>query len=207
MEAIERPAFERAIASRLVTSGKLDQAAIERVSRLQTSNNERLEALLVKLGLASEHDVADALAGELGLVIARPSDYPDTPLLDGKLTPQFLRHVNVLPLDLREDTLVLAMVDPLDNYATRAIEMASSRRVVPRVALPSEIEAAFARLFETDKPLGHVAESLTETGADEDFLEDVGRLRDLASEVRLAGPAVGTGRAPLAYSYAPDFGE
>ena len=183
VEFIERPAFERAVASRLVTSGKLDQAAIERVGRLQTSNNERLEALLVKLGLASERDVADALAGELGLAIAQPSDYPDAPLLDGKLTPQFLRHVSALPLDLREDTLVLAMVDPLDRYAARAIEMASGRRVVPRIALPSDLETAFARLYDNDKPLGHVAEPLTETGADEDFLEDVGRLRDLASEV------------------------
>ncbi len=183
VESIERPAFERAVASRLVTSGKLDQAAIERVGRLQTSNNERLEALLVKLGLASERDVADALAGELGLAIAQPSDYPDAPLLDGKLTPQFLRHVSALPLDLREDTLVLAMVDPLDRYAARAIEMASGRRVVPRIALPSDLETAFARLYDNDKPLGHVAEPLTETGADEDFLEDVGRLRDLASEV------------------------
>jgi general secretion pathway protein E len=183
MEAIERPAFERAVASRLVTSGKLDQAAIDRVSRLQTSNNERLEALLVKLGLASERDVADALADELGLVIAQPSDYPDTPLLDDRLTPQFLRHVNVLPLDLREDTLVLAMIDPLDTYATRAIEMACSRRIVPRIALPSDLETAFTRLYDSEKPLGHVAEPLTETGADEDFLEDVGRLRDLASEV------------------------
>ncbi|HEX4193783.1 MAG TPA: type II secretion system ATPase GspE [Stellaceae bacterium] len=183
MEAVERPAFERAVASRLVTSGKLDQAAVERVNRLQTNNNERLEALLVKLGLVGERDVADALAGELGLVIAQPSDYPDAPLLDDKLTPQFLRHVNVLPLDLREDTLVLAMVDPLDRYATRAIEMASGRRIVPRIALPSDLETAFARLYDNDKPLGQVAETLTETGADEDFLEDVGRLRDLASEV------------------------
>ena len=183
VEAIERPDLERAVASRLVARGKLDQAAIDRVSRLQTSNSERLEALLVKLGLASERDVADALAGELGLVVARPADYPDAPLLDDKLTPQFLRHVNVLPLDLREDTLVLAMVDPLDSYAARAIEMASGRRVAPRIALPSELESAFARLYDNDKPPGHVAEPLTEAGADEDFLEDVGRLRDLASEV------------------------
>ena len=183
MEAIERHVVEHAIASRLVTSGKLDQAAIDRVSRLQTSSDERLEALLIKLGLASERDVAEALAVELGLGIAQPTDYPDTPVLDDKLTQQFLRHVSVLPLDVHEDTLTLAMVDPLNTYASRAIEMASGRHVVPRIALPSDLETAFARLYDNDKPLGQVAEPLTETGADEDFLEDVGRLRDLASEV------------------------
>src|SRR5262249_46824507 len=152
-----------------------DQAALDRVSRLQINNDERLEALLVKLGLASERDVADALAGELGLGVAQPSDYPDAPLLDGKLTPQFLRHVNVMPLDLREDILVPAMADPLDRCRARAIEMAGGRRVLPRVALPSDLEPAFARLYDGDKPLGHAAEPLTETGADENLLEDVGR--------------------------------
>ncbi|HEY3919299.1 MAG TPA: type II secretion system ATPase GspE [Stellaceae bacterium] len=183
-EGFERPAVERAVASRLITSGKLEQAAVDRVTRLQNGSGERLEALLVKLGLASERDVAQALAEELDLAIAQPSDYPEAPVLDGKLTTQFLRHASVLPLIEGEDALVLAMVDPLNTYATRAIEMASGRRVVPRIALPSDLETAFARLYDSEKPLGHVAEPLADAGVDdENFLEDVGRLRDLASEV------------------------
>ncbi|HEY1503467.1 MAG TPA: hypothetical protein VGF92_04155 [Stellaceae bacterium] len=79
METAERPVFERAVAKRLITSGKLDQAAVDRVSRLQIGNNERLEALLIKLGLAGECDVADALAGELGIAVARLYDN-DRPL-------------------------------------------------------------------------------------------------------------------------------
>jgi general secretion pathway protein E len=183
VEEFERKPVERAVAARLIASGKLDQAALDRVLRLQSGNEERLEALLVKLGIASERDVADALAAELGLAIAEPPDYPDAPLLDGKLTSKFLQHAGVLPIAERDDGIVLAMIDPLNVYAARAVEMASGRRVLPRVALPSDFDAAYARLYEGEKALGQVAENIADIGADEDLLEDVGRLRDLASEV------------------------
>ena len=81
---LERKEVERQVAARLVAGGKLDQAALDRVIRLQSSNADRLEALLVKLGLASERDVAEALARELGLAIVEPPDYPEAPVLEGK---------------------------------------------------------------------------------------------------------------------------
>jgi general secretion pathway protein E len=184
MEEFDRRSVERSVAARLVAGGKLDEAALDRVLRLQASSEERLEALLVKLGLASERDVADALSLELGLVIAEASDYPEAPVLEGKLTSKFLRHSAVLPLADGSEGLIMAMVDPLNAYAARAVEMASGRRVVPRIALPSDFETAYARLYDTEKAaLGQVADSQGETGADEELLEDVDRLRDLASEV------------------------
>ena len=56
MEEVERKPVERAIAARLIASGKLDQAALDRILRLQSGNDERLESLLVKLGIASERN-------------------------------------------------------------------------------------------------------------------------------------------------------
>jgi general secretion pathway protein E len=184
MEEFDRKAIECSIAARLIGGGKLDEAAFDRVLRLQSTSEERLEALLVKLGLASERDVAEALAQELGLVIAEATDYPATPVLEGKLTSKFLRHAGILPLADGNDSLITAMIDPLNAYAARAVEMASGRRVVARIALPSDFEAAYARLYETEKaPLGQVADGATDVSADEELLEDVDRLRDLASEV------------------------
>src|SRR5690242_4668179 len=181
-ESNPRKSVERAIADRLITRNKLDRAALDRAIRLQNGSDERLEALLVKLGLASEKDVAEALAGELGLAIVEPSEYPETPVLENKFTAKFLKHASVLPLAETEDALILAMVDPLNEHAARAIEMASGRPIVRRLALPSDIETAYARLYGEKSP-AQLADSVAEATSDEDFLEDVGRLRDLASEV------------------------
>jgi general secretion pathway protein E len=180
----DRKSVERSVAARLVAGGKLDEAALDRVLRLQASSEERLEALLVKLGLASERDVAEALSRELSLEVAEIADYPETPVAEGKLTSKFMRHAGVLPLAEGGDGLIVAMIDPMDSYAARAVEMASGRRVLPRIALPSDFDVAYARLYDSEKaPLGQVADTLTDTGADEELLEDVDRLRDLASEV------------------------
>jgi general secretion pathway protein E len=184
----DRRPFERSLAARLIEAGKLEPSALERAFRLQASSDERLEVLLIKLGLASERDVAEGFARELDLAVVAPGDFPDAPLLEGKISKKFLKQAGVLPLADTEETVLLAMTDPLDAFAVRAIEMASGKRVEPRVALPSELEAAYARLYEADQTaMGQIVDRAgAEITGDEELTEDVDRLRDLASE----GPVI-----------------
>ena len=181
----DRREFERSLAGRLVEAGKLDPSVLERALRLRAASEERLETLLVKLGLASERDVAEALALELDLPLAAAADYPEAPILEERISRKFLRQVGALPLAETGDGLMVAMIDPIDLFATRALEMAAGRPVLRRVALPSELEAAQQRLFEAERSAAEIVERVEE-GGDEDLLEDVDRLRDLASE----GPVI-----------------
>src|SRR5580693_5675429 len=105
VDETDRKSLERSLAAHLIEAGKLEEPVLERVLRLQRGNEERLEALLVKLGFAGERDVAEALA------------------------------------------------EQLDRYAQRAVEMASGLPVLPVLALPSELEAAYARLYDAAAPL------------------------------------------------------
>jgi general secretion pathway protein E len=184
----DRKPFERSLAARLVEGGKLEAAALDRALRLQASSDERLEALLIKLGLASERDVAEAFARELDLEVATPADFPEEPLLDGKISKRFLKQAGVVPLADSDEGVLLAMIDPLDNFALRAIEMACGKKVLPCVALPSELEAAYTRLYEEEQSaLGQIVDRAeAELIGDEELNEDVDRLRDLASE----GPVI-----------------
>ena len=185
----DRAAFERALAARLAAAGKLDDAGAERALRLRAGSAERLEQILIKLGLVHERDVAAAVAAELDLPVAARSDYPDEPVLDGA-NVKFLRSAQLLPLADLPDELVVAMVDPLDAYAIRALEMAAGKPVGIRVALPSDLELAQERLYEGSKgSIGQIVDEIAEPGhggaMDGDGSsgdEDVDRLRDLASE-------------------------
>ncbi|MBV8653802.1 MAG: type II secretion system ATPase GspE [Alphaproteobacteria bacterium] len=193
MDGTDRKTLERSLAAHLIEAGKLEEPALDRVLRLQRGNEERLEALLVKLGFAGERDVAEALAEQLGLTIAGAADYPDAPLLEGQINHQFLTELGVLPLAETADGLVLAMVDPLDRYAQRAVEMASGLPVRPVLALPSELEAAYARLYQSAAAPVDPLAGKGEEGSDDAYLEDVDRLRDLASEgpvIRLVGQLI-----------------
>ena len=179
VEGADRRQFERILADGLIEQGKLEAAAFDRVVRLQSGTDERLEALLIKLGFANERDVAEALAAQLGLGLAGPADYPSEPVLGDRINPAFLHQSGILPLAASATELRLAMIDPFDGHARRAAAMATALTVRPLVAVPSDFESAYARLYQ---PQTIAAPDAPHAGADDELLEDADRLRDLASE-------------------------
>jgi general secretion pathway protein E len=177
----EREAFEGALITRLLAGGTLDPAAAERVRRLRAESQDRMELILTGLGLVSEQDVALAVAAELGLPLAGLADYPDTVIFESA-SPKFLRQARVLPVADTNEGVVLAMADPLDDAAVRSFELLSGKQVLVWVATPSDLEFAHERLYGGDR--GAIAEIVDgiEGGWEDAVDDDVGRLRDIASE-------------------------
>lgn len=173
--------FERAVADRLIADGRLDAAGAERAFRLRAKDGDRLEQILTTLGLVHEKDVARAIAAELQLPLAGPADYPDSVVID-TASPKFLRHARVLPLAKTKDDVVLAMVDPLDVASIRSFELLSGKAVSVRVATPSDLDLAYERIYGNERStLGEIIDDI-EDNQDEIAEDDVGRLRDMASE-------------------------
>ncbi len=174
--------FEASLGAHLVEQGKLDGPGLERAVRLAGSSGERLGSLLPKLGLVSERDLAEALSRLLDLPLVGPSEFPETPLLEEKLSPRFLRESRVLPVSEGDDGLVLAMADPLDDYVLDALRLTSGRDLLVCVGEPSELEAAIERLYgDGQAGAGQVVEEVGEVSGDGLDL-DVEHLKDLASE-------------------------
>jgi general secretion pathway protein E len=181
LAAVSEHAHYRPLGDLLVERGRLDRSQLDRALRLQEDSGQRLGPLLLKLGLVSERDVADALSRQLGLPVVEPADYPDVPLLEGQVSARFLKEAQVLPIAEDEGRVVLAMADPEDRYAIQAVELSTSKTVVPRVALPSDMEAAFERAYGNGKgAMGQIVEDIG--NPDEINDEDIERLKDLASE-------------------------
>jgi general secretion pathway protein E len=177
----DRGTCERAVAARLIATGKLEEAAAEKAFRLQSGSDECLEHILTKLGLVHEKDVAEAIATELDLPLVGPEDYPDTVVVESA-SVKFLRQAQVLPLADTQHCLVLAMANPLDPHPVRSFELLCGKPVAVRVAARSDLELAYERLYGGGKGMiGELVDEIQEaegSGLD----EDVDRLRDLASE-------------------------
>jgi general secretion pathway protein E len=182
-DGFERPAVgaaDEAIVELLTRRGKLDEAGVQRAKRIQPDGGEHLHSLLIKLGLVSEKDMAEALAQVLALPLATPQDFPDQPLVDGVLSPKFLKDSRILPMAEAGQAIVLAMADPLDDFAARAVAIATGRPVERRVAIPADIEKAQERLYgRTGSALSDIVDTL---GDGEGGSEDAERLKDMASE-------------------------
>ncbi len=172
---------ERVVAQ-LLARHMVDAADLARAQDLAGRGSERLSAVLVRLGLVADRDIAAVQAEILGLTLATAADYPDAPVLPDRLGERFLRHAGVLPLRLEAGRLLLAMVDPLDAFSRRAVEVASGLPTDPRIAVMAELEEALSRLY-AEAPDGRGSATA------EHLDDDIARLRDLASEapvIRLA---------------------
>lgn len=180
--ALDYNAVETAVIGRLQSTGKVGSAALERALRVRDESGQRLTVILARLGLASEVDIAKALSAEMNLPLADPESFPVAPLAQVAISPKFLREACILPLTAGSGEIVLAMADPLDTYAVRAVEMSSGLTVSPQVATPSDIETACDRLYGAGRDgIGELVDNIEEC-ADEGATDDIDRLRDMASE-------------------------
>ena len=180
---------ETALAELLVLRGTIDRAGLDRAWRAQEGTGRKLPEVLAALGLVAERELAAGLAEVLSLPLARPEDYPRAPVLDGRLSPKFLKAREFLPLSETESGLVAAMVDPADDFAARAVEVKIAKPVERRIAVPSELEEALERLYGSGRTqIEEIVDSLD--GEGDAAPDDAERLRDLASEapvIRLVG--------------------
>lgn len=178
----EREEFEPVFAERLLQDGKLNGASLDRARRVCSETGDRLEAVLINLGLVSEADVVTVMADELGLKVAAGDDFPEEPVLDDSISRKFLREARVFALDQSDAVVRLAMADPLDSYARQAIALSTGRQVIAVLASPSDIAAAHERQQGGGRSqLGRIVDELDEV-SDAGATEDIDRLRDLASE-------------------------
>ncbi len=166
----------------LVRRGKVRESEITRARRLAAQADEqRIPALLVKLGVVSERDTAEILAEVSGLPLVSPADYPDTSPLPETVSTRFLKENHLAGIAAREDRFVVAVTDPFDQELLDALALACDKPVQPCVGLPSEIDRVLETQLGPGKTLmGEIVETF---GSDEDIDEaDVEHLKDLASE-------------------------
>lgn len=166
----------------LVERGKLRESEIVRAERLALQTDEaKIPALLLKLGLVSERDVAEILSAVSGAPLANPEDYPDTSPLPEHVAPRFLKENHVVGVSIEEGGITVAVTDPFDEETLESLALACDCQIALRIGLGSEIDRALETQMGPGKSL--MGEIVDTFGSDEDVNEaDVEHLKDLASE-------------------------
>ena len=171
------------LAALLVERGHCDGHSLERGRRVASESGQRLDKVLIQLGLVSERDLAEAYAALLGLPLASPDHYPQgDPLLPDRLGARFLRAARVVPMAQEGGRLLVAVADPLDAFVPAAVTAAiGGLSVSLLVGVPIELDAALDRLY-PDPARGQAPDGAQEGAAAEPMEDDAERLKDLASE-------------------------
>jgi general secretion pathway protein E len=166
----------------LVARGKIREAEVIRAKRLAVQTDDaRIPALLLKLGLVAERDAAEALAEVSGSPLVGPEDFPDASPLPETVSTRFLKENHVIGIAARDDEVVVAVTDPFDEDVLNGLALACDKPVKACVGLGSEIDRALETQLGAGKTL--MGEIVEHFGSDEDINEaDVEHLKDLASE-------------------------
>ena len=161
----------------LIGRGLLAAVERARVLALRAERHEPDAVILTRLGLVGERPMAESLAAFHDLPLACAGDYPERPVLAEAIAPAFLARSRLLPLGDGPDGVRVALADPTDQAALEAVRLAAGKPVLPWVAVPSELDAALARLYGAGEGAGIA--TLEPTAASPD---DVRRLTDSASD-------------------------
>jgi len=181
MQTESTSSVEDGVCSFLIENGRLKQSDLKRAETFRDQNGGDLITLLVRLGLVSERDVAEAESNLLELPLISTADLPEEAPDIGKVSLRYLKQNLLLPVSVTESEMVVVMANPRDQFALKALTMASGKSITRQVGVASEIENGIEKLYGVGRSaMGQIIDTLGE-GADDD-LEDVEHLRDLASE-------------------------
>ncbi|OZB57176.1 MAG: type II secretion system protein GspE, partial [Lysobacterales bacterium 13-68-4] len=121
---------EAAVCALLVSRGALKDGDLARARRLHEEAPEgTLTALMARLGLVSERDLAQAWSELLDAPLVAARDLPELPPSELDVSPRFLKQQHVVPIRRGEDGLALVVSDPADPYPLDAVRLAAGKPV------------------------------------------------------------------------------
>ena len=178
---LPEPDFETRLSDYLVEKGRLKEDDLQRGIRLnKESFSVSLVPLLVRLGLASERDVALSLHELMDLPLINEDDIPDTTNVNAEFPIRFMRESQFVPIAEDDKSITVVMVYPYLDYLLKSIQMVVDKDIDIKIGMPSEVENTIEKLYGGGKSaMGQIVEGLGDETGEE---EDVEHLKDLASE-------------------------
>jgi general secretion pathway protein E len=178
---IDQETAYQSLLNTLQQKNKLSAGELKKAERVRKASiSESLPQLLIKLGLCSELDVADAFVetGHFEKVVS--GQYPLETQLPDSVSLRFLKHNHVIGVNNSEDEITVTMVDPEDQFVIDALKLATGKKIAVKVGLLSEIDAALEMQYgEGRSQMDKIVDDLAVDDAGE---EDLEHLKDLASE-------------------------
>ncbi len=149
------------VSASLITPEQLSQA-LER----QKEKKERLGTVLINSGVITEQQLVQALEMQLGIEFVDLSNLTIPTELARLLPRNLARRHNIVPVKLENDTLTLAMSDPLNYVAIEDAKTTTRKRVIPVIATAAAIDRAIVTLYGSEGAARAIEEMKREAGGE-----------------------------------------
>jgi len=133
----------------LVQQGLLTPADLEHALSLQQERGGRLGQILIAEKIVRPEAFYPQLAAQMGFnFISRIADREIDLEIIRKLPIHFAKHYQILPIEVRDDHLVVASADPLNFFALDDLRMLMGMEILPTLAPSDVILEAINRVYD-----------------------------------------------------------
>ncbi len=175
----------------LVNSGIITKEEMESLLEKQKTVRKRIGELAIEEGLATEKDVAQALATQLGIPYVNLESVVIEPAVASLIPETMARELKAIPIFRVENNLTVAMADPTDSEAIKEIRFVTGCKVEPVVSGLTEIIKTIDTYYGKPDSVRDTIEDLTTSVAEsveeieEEDLSESERLSQEAPVVKL----------------------
>jgi len=137
---------ELLIRARLITKEQLDIVLFN-----QEKSGEKLGKLLIKIGAISEKQLCETLGFQLGIPFVDLQQLPLNPMIVNIVPQKVAAKYTLIAFDKVEDTLNIAMVNPLDIVAIDDVKAITNMKIKVYVGIQSAVEEAINKYYKLDE--------------------------------------------------------
>lgn len=146
---------------RLLRQTHLTSEQLSRAKEEQKKIKKSLFSTLIKLGYLTEEDIYTFFAQQTQIPLVRLSDYELNPELMSLFSEEFYRENLLVPLFKVDNTLFIAMANPLKADLIKELKVKTELEVFPLFSLPTTILKAIDNFFGPEDELYNLEEYLT----------------------------------------------
>jgi len=171
----------------LVKNGLLTEETLKQVLIDQKKTDLKLGQYLIRNGIVLEKQIIDLLSEQLNIKKYLMNDFPLDLDVVRYIPIEIAQKNQVVPLKIKGNLLMVAMVDPLEIITLDSIEKLNNIEVEPVICSESEINQLINSMYGTQSDLGDIIGSMEveskvedETGNKDEV--QVASLQDMAGE-------------------------
>lgn len=126
----------------LVRAGLIDDMQLQACLDAQTREGGKLGEIIVRDLILTEDQIAQTLAEQKGLEHVNLAAYQIDKAVTTLLPVRIARKRHMMPIDIRNGMLIVAVADPLDVEALDEAELITGMKVIPVVAAATQMKMA-----------------------------------------------------------------
>ena len=170
----------------LLRNNKLTEKTLGEIKANQLQGGGYLGKTLVDYGYIHADVLLETLSKELGLRFISLEDYPKTqlPIKELNISEAFLKEKTIFPIQIKDDTLTIAVFDPFDLHAIENLKNSLGKNIKILLSTEETIVEAIETYYGTgESTMGRMVENIKDdenSFTDTDL--DTEHIRDMASE-------------------------